>query len=1126
MAGQSGKIDKADILEQAISCQARAVVLTGPACCGKTSTVLNFYRHWNDLSSAGRCVILAPNIQAANFLKRRLIETSGRGVEISPQVMTFAGLSGRIVAAASPQARPIAAISRHVLLRKIVASLAKAGKIPALAGVADTPGLYLALDRAIAELKRSAVDPSHLERSLAQGAGRAQRLIDLLAIYQAYQEQLRKQNLYDVEGLAWLARESLLHQHDKSPIELGLGPMRALSADGFTDFTPTQLEILKLLSPQLEKILITLPLGQDDRSRLWQWSSRTLHAITAAFGSAAEHIHIDTCVDGRPALACSWDKVFDTSCQTAQVPVGFAVIAACGIEAEVTAVARLIKKQLLHSPACPGQPAMRIAVLARSLDAYQPVIHRIFAKYGIAIPGQSQALSDVPIVSFVLATACLAPEFNYRSVLKVIKSSYFDPSALGDFSGDALATAEWIIRRGNVLAGRASYDQAAARLLAQAARNAGQAGDDNDDNDDEYENSAAGLAVFGPAQIQAGNAMLQQLFALCESCDAGRLIKSLRLRRTASRHSQAEIIARDLLALDQLERALAEVGQGGGDQAVGLSLNTDELRELLSAVSMPAQRTSASVDVLDVLSARAIRYDHVYLMGCSEGQFPQQLAEGSLLSEADKAQLGQAGLQLDSQSDLLAREMLLFYLGISRASRQLTASYLQSDGGGKVQGPGSFLLHLLDLHAGLDALVQQGKVTIIPPGDFTPRVDDLENILCADDAFNAAFAGFFQQPSARHDMLIFSAGLMPQRVTRAASGIWARHKRWLAGACNEFDGRLDNQSLLDVLTRRFGQAGQCVFSASQLDTFGQCPWRFFAQYVLGLVPLDEPQRQLQAIGAGIFCHNVLYDLMTDLAKRHGRPVRLHQTSLDELASLLNDAIEAQSAKVEAQHPPYPILWQIQKRQMSEHLMQYLGQMHKSSAVLAGSLHFELTFGLEDKGYQPRDPSSVDTSITIDTPAGPIALRGRVDRVDQIEVDGKTSLMIVDYKTGRLSSPGDITAGRNLQLPLYSMAVEKLLQRHCIGGSFHQIGAQAGKVVNFWPYAIKDGLLKPNDKFADQWERALAVLGRNIQAIRLGQFDLQPTHKCPSYCPMRLICQFSPARSLAKSPPANQQEACQ
>ena len=294
-----------------------------------------------------------------------------------------------------------------------------------------------------------------------------------------------------------------------------------------------------------------------------------------------------------------------------------------------------------------------------------------------------------------------------------------------------------------------------------------------------------------------------------------------------------------------------------------------------------------------------------------------------------------------------------------------------------------------------------------------------------------------------------------------------------------------------MLARRFGQAGECVFSASQIDTFGQCPWRFFAQYVLGLTPLAEPQRELEAVGAGIFCHNVLYDLMTDLAGRHGLPVRLNQIAAGELRSRLADAIACESAKVESQKPPYPVLWQIQKRQMAEYLMRYLGQMHKSSAATAGSLHFELTFGIENSGTGPRDPLSADGSVTIDTPAGAIALRGRVDRVDLIEIQGRTSLMIVDYKTGRLSSPGDIASGRNLQLPLYSMAVEKLLHRPCLGGSFHQIGKDAGKAVDFWPYAIKDGLLKPNDKFADQWGQAIAALGRNIEAIRLGRFDLQP-----------------------------------
>ncbi|HAU37258.1 MAG TPA: hypothetical protein DCX07_06025, partial [Phycisphaerales bacterium] len=71
-----------------------------------------------------------------------------------------------------------------------------------------------------------------------------------------------------------------------------------------------------------------------------------------------------------------------------------------------------------------------------------------------------------------------------------------------------------------------------------------------------------------------------------------------------------------------------------------------------------------------------------------------------------------------------------------------------------------------------------------------------------------------------------------------------------------FDGRIASADLHDELAARFGP--RHVFSASQLSAYGQCPWQFFAAYVLDLRPLEAPARRMEAVALGVFCHNVLF----------------------------------------------------------------------------------------------------------------------------------------------------------------------------------------------------------------------------------------------------------------------------
>jgi hypothetical protein len=85
-----------------------------------------------------------------------------------------------------------------------------------------------------------------------------------------------------MEGLLWLALEHLRSAPAGAPLP-GLEGVGAVAADGFTDFTPTQLAILGLLARRLHRVVITLPHAGDERRRMWHWTDRTLNNIRHCF---------------------------------------------------------------------------------------------------------------------------------------------------------------------------------------------------------------------------------------------------------------------------------------------------------------------------------------------------------------------------------------------------------------------------------------------------------------------------------------------------------------------------------------------------------------------------------------------------------------------------------------------------------------------------------------------------------------------------------------------------------------------------------------------------------------------------------------------------------------------------
>ena len=1088
------------LLERILSAEAPVVLLRGPAGCGKTSAAVALHGHFA-AEGPGRCILLVPNAASVAAMGRRLLAASPGGVVVRPMVMTFADLAGRVLTDVAQPGSKLSPFRRHLLLREIVDSLLAEGKLPALGKVADTPGLTAALDRAIAELKRAAAEPAHLAKAMGKANGKG---AGLLAVYRRYQQRLHEERSFDLEGLMWLARDHLARR-SPSQMPAGLSGVVALAADGFTDFTPTQLEILLLLSRMLRRVLITLPHDDDGRARMWHWTARTAGNIRRAFASRLTEIRLGRGT-GQPAppLAALWDRLFDFDATTCPLPPGVSVIAASGAEAEVAAVGRRVKRLLLS-----GADAGSIAVLARSMETYRPTIERVFADCRIPIRPTAQPLRESPIVRFTLDVAALGGELAYRDVLRVIKSSYFRPQALGQFDSAAVAAAEHVIRYGNVSAGRAAYARAASRLAERLA--GGQVSADED------QPTAAAVEA---ADIRKAGEMLEALFTIAQAATGqqddrpahrssqrgglGLIIDSLQLHQAACDHEDDQLVARDLRALAALEAALAELPP----RATPL----DQVRQALAAVTCPPQHGESAVDVMDVLDARALTYSHVFCLGLGEGHFPRRFQESSLIGERQRLSWSSRGVALDMRDDLTAREMLLFYLAVSRASETLTLSFMESDALGRPSAPSSFVLSLLAPAGGWEAAEAAGIVQTIPPGQFLPPADEL----AADkEVFTAAVAGLFDgtyDPDCA--ALGYVARTAPHHAAAVATGLLARYRRWRRGPCDAYDGRITDGDLLAALAGRFDESA--VFSATELNAYGVCPWQFFGTYVLSLHPLEVPTDRLTPLDRGLFCHKVLFAALARLAEECGGEVNLAKVDRSRLLEALDQAVADESAAVEARSLAYPALWQIQRQQMRDDMRDYLtAQQDAAGKLSARCLHFELGFGLEEQAAaEPTDPASAARPVTIDTPAGPVLLRGRIDRVDRIGLGDLHGLLVVDYKTGRLPGKSDIEEGRSLQLPLYSIAAGKLLGEEALGGAFHQIGGDGRQTclaaVKCWGREYRQ-----DKDFQPRLAATIEKVAQFVQSIRAGRFDLLPSHNCPPYCPFRQTCQYVEHRAALK-----------
>lgn len=1117
-----------------------ATLIHGPAGCGKTTLVLDLYRQCISPQGRPACMIIAPSAVAARSLTNRLLKSSSQGVLVSPNVTTFDSLASRILAHAQPGGKMISPFWRHMLLRRIVDDLARERQLTELSAVADTQGLVPVLDEVISELKRAATDPLGLTHAAATEG----KTGDILRIYTRYQQHLQQTNLYDVEGQLWLARDALAKTSAAgAPPMPPLADLAAVAVDGFTDFTPTQLDMLALIATLVPRMVITLPWAPDARHKMWHWTGRTLDRIRARLGDitvlpmrAQAQSVSDVTGPGQPPLPRICDTIFDYDAPPAPPPPGLSVMAAPGIDAEVAYVAVAVKRLMMAGAACGS-----IAILLRNPNAYRRHVERIFAKRGITVPQARQNVTDCPAVRFVLQMAGLGEEdFQAANVLAVIRNSYFCPATLGPYDAATVVAAETIIRQGNVLGGRESYAKAARRLASRARQH---------DDPLAYDADEPQADVARPDEyllLQAA-AMLEGLFGVAAASPSAqgllKLIQRLRLAEVAARMGEPQMIARDLRAIAALSDMLEGVTQEWD--------NWPHLEHAIGCIESPAQRGEAMVDVLSVLDARPLRYEHVFILGASEGQFPGQLPENPLLGEADRSRWSAGGLALDLRGDLTAREMLLFYLAISRADKSLSISYVESGSSPSDTSAGSFVQSLLEPFGGLASAAARGLLHKISPGQLVPPVAD---IATPADAINAAISDVFEfnsQSAIRNPLLSLAwvAANAPTAISRVAAGLWARHRRWSQGQCDQFDGRIADTDLLAGLSRRFG--GQVVFSASQIDTYNRCPWDFFARYVLGLQELDWPQKRLEPVTRGLFIHKVLFRLFVALRDNFGvaipamsavvsagepattnaKPqtpmpatgVKLAMIPEDVLLAQLDAGINIESAAAQVVNSPYPVLWETQLTTMRQQLREYILNRRASAPDGCASMLFELSFGAagrsRDTQAQPADAASQSEPVSIMTPDGPIRLMGRIDRVDYLWGPWGGGTMVVDYKTGALPSAKSIRDNRRLQLPLYIEALEALTGLSSVGGSLHAVRDDLDFRYYSWLFP------KESDPqaLANLRLSAMARVGEIVRSIRQGKFDLAPLEECRG-CEFRQICHYSKARSLIKESPGQAADA--
>lgn len=210
------------------------------------------------------------------------------------------------------------------------------------------------------------------------------------------------------------------------------------------------------------------------------------------------------------------------------------------------------------------------------------------------------------------------------------------------------------------------------------------------------------------------------------------------------------------------------------------------------------------------------------------------------------------------------------------------------------------------------------------------------------------------------------------------------------------------------------------YSISQLETYAKCPYKYFAERILKLEPLEEPTEEIEALEMGTLLHSILFEFYTELNKKN---IILQNASGKDFDFAYKLIFEIAEEKIEKANFRSPVSF-FEK----EKVLGINGNKKNSLLFKFITAEKDNTDGFIPKYFEKEfgQFGNVEESSSLtDFNVRNVNVRGKIDRIDLDEANEK--FKVIDYKIGgKMPTAKDLLDGVSLQLPLYMYAAKKLI----------------------------------------------------------------------------------------------------
>ena len=981
----------------------------GRAGAGKSHYCLEQINKKLNNQDKNKLILLVPD-QYTFQTEKKLLEAIGEKALLRAEVLSFKRMATRVFDSCGGRAINVIEDSgKNMLIYKLLKD--KGEELQYFSKISKKQGFVGTVSKSITEFKKYNISEEILrEKELQIDKDELkEKISDLLNIYESFNGALHKEYIDSEDILTILAnklRECTLYNGAE------------VWVDEFTTFTPQQIEVLKVLAKQCKNINITLCSDGEDSSKGGE--ADIFSVITSTENKIIKMMQENNISYKEPVYLNNKNIYrFKESNELEHLEKYFfnypfkiykgknkdvRLYKANNNYNEIEWVAQDILRLVRDK----GYRYKDIAVVCREIDSYDKITSVIFNEYNIPyfLDKKRDILSNPLVVLIISALEILISNWSYESVFKYVKS------------GLITLESQFIDKLENyILANGIKGYKWTKNLLEE---------DEREFTQEEIEIAEYMEEIRRPIiklynKIKGNTTVIKYCTALYEfllEINAFETMDSWleKFNRLGMQDKIKEYTQVPSIVMDMLDQAVKVLGDEEVDLKTFSKLLVSGFEEKeIGVIPMSLDQ----VNIGDIARIKGRDVKALYVVGANDGVLPSANKDEGILSDEDRIELKNLGIELASDTrSRIFEEQFMVYTALTIPSNYLMITYPMADFEGKSLRPSIIIPRLKKI---LPNMQEESEIYYNHIKECDLYYDKYHNITAPIPTFNELIEALRRK---------YEKEEIEEHWKEAFK--WFEESEEFKDRTNVVFNGLNYTNLVERIPREkikelySNENGRLMFSVSRIEKYAQCPFGYYVQY--GLKAKDRKVYEFSAPDLGSFMHEILDQFTNKIKKENIHWSELTKDRCSEIVNeLVNNKLRNETNSILNSNKKYQYFSERFKKTITKSVTVISEQMRRGEFDV-----FKNEFDFGD--FKDSDP------IKLELPSNEtVYLKGRVDRIDKVELDGETYIRIVDYKSGSKSFDlNELYYGLQIQLLVYLDAIlkssDKILKTECMPGA--------------------------------------------------------------------------------------------